>query len=139
MAARVPAHRVADRRRGRAGAEVRFVGDSARPWLLAVAGNESRTEWRRSTRHRRLADRVGPAPDVVDHSDAVIASLDDRRRVHRVLAAIADLPATQRDAVAMCLVAEVPRADAARVLDISENTLRSRIHRARVRLRDALP
>jgi RNA polymerase sigma-70 factor (ECF subfamily) len=119
--------------------DVRFVGDSARPWLLAVAANESRTEWRRSTRHRRLADRVGPAPDVVDHSAAVVASLDDRRRVHRVLAAIAELPAAQRNAVAMCLVAEVPQADAARALGISENTLRSRIHRARVRLRDVLP
>lgn len=120
-------------------ADVRFVADSARPWLLAVAANEARTEWRRSTRHRRLADRVGPAPDVADHSDAVVASLEDRRRVHGVLAAIADLPAGQRDAVALCLVAEVRHADAARALGISENTLRSRIHRARARLRDLLP
>jgi RNA polymerase sigma factor (sigma-70 family) len=123
------------RRRG----EVRFVAASARPWLLAVAANEARTEWRRSTRHRRLADRVGPPPDVVDHSDQVVASLDDRRRVHDVLAAVADLPAGQRAAVALCLVAEVSHADAARALGIPETTLRSRLHRARARLRDVLP
>jgi RNA polymerase sigma factor (sigma-70 family) len=123
------------RRRG----DVRFVADSARPWLLAVAANEARTEWRRTTRHRRLADRVGPPPDVADHSDSVVASLDDRRRVYGVLAAIDDLPAGQRAAVALCLVAEVSHADAARALGIPETTLRSRIHRARARLRDVLP
>lgn len=120
-------------------AEVRIVADSARPWLLAVAGNEARTEWRRSDRHRKLSDRVGPTPDVADHSDAVVASLDDRRRVHQVLAAIADLPTSQREAVALCLVGEVSQTDAARVLGISEVTLRSRIHRARARLRTLVP
>jgi RNA polymerase sigma factor (sigma-70 family) len=119
-------------------AEVRFTADSALPWLLAVAANEARTEWRRASRFRRLSQRVGPEPDVVDHADSVVTSLDDRRRVHRVLAAIARLPDPQRAVVALCLVAEVPHADAARALGIPEATLRSRIHRARARLRTAL-
>ncbi len=120
-------------------AEVRFTADSARPWLLAVAANEARTEWRRTARHRRLSDRVGPAPDVADHADGVASSLDDRRRADRVLVAIQGLPAAQREAVALRLVADVSQADAARALGISEVTLRSRIHRARARLRDLLP
>ena len=123
------------RRRG----EVGLVADSARPWLLAVAANEARTEFRRTTRHRRLADKVGPMPDMADHSDTVAASLDDRRRVHGLLAAIAGLSDGQRAAVALCLVGEVPHADAARALGIPETTLRSRLHRARARLRDVLP
>jgi RNA polymerase sigma factor (sigma-70 family) len=126
---------IAWRRRG----DVRFVADSARPWLLTVAANEARTEWRRSTRHRRLAGRVGPPPDVADHSDTVVASLDDRRYVHGLLTAIAALPAGQRAAVTLCLVAEVPYADAACALGIPESTLRSRLRRARARLRDVLP
>lgn len=119
-------------------AAIRFVADSARAWLLAVAGNEARTEWRRTRRHRRLFDRLGPAHVVDDHADSVVTSLDDRRRVHRVLAAIAELPPAQREAVALCLVAELPQPDAARALGISEATLRSRIFRARGQLRSAL-
>src|SRR5262245_12047936 len=58
--------------------EVRLTSDSARAWLLAVAGNEARTEWRRAHRRFRLTRRVGRAPDVVDHSEDVVTSLDDR-------------------------------------------------------------
>lgn len=120
-------------------AEVTFEADSARPWLLAVATNEVRTEWRRTTRHRRLVGKVGPTPDVRDHADSVVASLDGRRRVHAVVAAIQKLPAGQRAAVALCLVAEMDTADAARALGVTEATVRSRIHRARIRLRSMLP
>jgi RNA polymerase sigma factor (sigma-70 family) len=119
-------------------AEVRFVADSARPWLLTVAGNEARTEWRRSMRHERLAHRVGPAPSVRDHSDAVVTQLDDRRRLHLVLDALDGLSAEHREVVELCMIAEVPQPDAARVLGIRETTLRSRIHRARARLRALL-
>jgi len=119
-------------------AQVRFAADSARPWLLAVAGNEARTEWRRSARHERLAHRVGAAPAADDHSDAVVARLDDRRRLHRVLDALAALPDRLREPVELCMIAEVPQSDAARALGIPETTLRTRIHRARARLRTLL-
>lgn len=120
-------------------AEVTFEADSARPWLLAVTTNEVRTQWRRSARQQRVAWRIGPPPDVHDHADGVVASLDGRRRVHAVLEAIQKLPAGMRDAVAMCLVADVSPAEAARALGITEATVRSRIHRARRKLRDLLP
>jgi len=118
--------------------QVRFAADSARPWLLAVAGNEARTEWRRSARHDRLTHRVGAAPAQDDHSDAVVARLDDRRRLHRVLEALASLPDRHREAVELCMIAEVPQPAAARALGVPEATLRSRIHRARARLRTLL-
>ena len=120
-------------------AEVVFEAGSARPWLLAVAANEVRTQWRRASRQLRVARRVGPPPDVRDHADGVVASLEGRRRVHAVLDAIQRLPAGQRDAVALCLVAEVSPAEAARVLGVTEATVRSRIHRARQKLRALLP
>jgi RNA polymerase sigma factor (sigma-70 family) len=119
-------------------AEVRFVADSARPWLLTVAGNEARTEWRRSVRHERLARRVGAAPSVRDHSDAVVAQLDDRRRLHLVLDALQGLSTEHREVVELCVIAEVPQPDAARALGIRESTLRSRLRRARTRLRAVL-
>lgn len=120
-------------------AEVEFDADSARPWLLAVATNEVRTHWRRAGRQERVAWRVGPPPAVADHADGVVASLDGRRRVHEVLAAIQRLPAGQREAVALCLVGELSTAEAAAALGVTEVTVRSRIHRARQRLRALLP
>jgi RNA polymerase sigma-70 factor, ECF subfamily len=120
-------------------AEVQLAGGSLRAWLLAVAGNEARTEWRRTHRRHRLLRRVGPAPHVDDHSDGVVESLDDRRRVREVLAAVAALPAAQRAAVALCLVGDVPYAEAAQVLGVPEATLRSRVHRARATLRTVVP
>ena len=119
-------------------AEVRFTADSALPWLLAVAGHEAGTERRRSARHQRLSRRLGPAPAVRDHSDSVVANLDDRGRLHRVIAALESLPAAQREAVELCLVADLPQPDVARALGVPEATLRSRIHRARARLRALL-
>ena len=108
-------------------------------WLLAVAGNEARNEHRRGRRFQRLALRIGAAPAVRDHSDDVVSSLDDRRRLRRVRDALDHLPAAQRTAVELCLIGEVPQAEAARLLDVPEATLRSRIHRARMRLRTLLP
>ncbi len=123
------------RRRG----EVQLAAGSLRAWLFAVAGNEARTEWRRTHRRHRLLRRIGPAPHVDDHSDTVVTSLDDRRRAHRVLAAVAELPTAQREAVALCLVGDVPYAEAAEVLGVPEATLRSRVHRARATLRTVVP
>jgi RNA polymerase sigma-70 factor, ECF subfamily len=120
-------------------AEVQLAAGSLRAWLFAVAGNEARTEWRRTHRRHRLLRRIGPAPHVDDHSETVVSSLDDRRRAHQVLAAVAELPAAQREAVALCLVGEVPYAEAAEVLGVPEATLRSRVHRARATLRTVVP
>jgi RNA polymerase sigma factor (sigma-70 family) len=100
-----------------------------------VAGNEARTEWRRSARHERLVQRIGSAPVAGDHADAVGARLDDRRRMRRVLVALAELSAEHRDVVELCVIAEVSQPDAARAFGIRETTLRSRLHRARARLR----
>lgn len=123
------------RRRG----EVDFAAGSARPWLLAVATNEVRTQWRRAARQQRVAWRVGPPPDVRDHAEGVVATLDGRRRVHAVLEAVRRLPAGQREAVALCLVAELSTAEAAAALGVAEVTVRSRLHRARQKLRALLP
>jgi RNA polymerase sigma factor (sigma-70 family) len=119
-------------------AEVRFVADSARPWLLCVAGNEARTEWRRTIRQERLVQRIGAAPTASDHADAVVSRLDDRRRLHRVLGALEGLSDEHRDVIELCMIAGVPQPDAARALGIRQATLRTRLHRARTRLRALL-
>lgn len=80
-----------------------------------------------------------PVNDVSqDHSDLVASSIDDERRLKEVLTAIARLPRAEREAVELVLLGDVPATEAAEVLGISEVTVRTRISRARTRLRNLL-
>jgi len=115
--------------------EVTLVRDSALPWLFQVAGNLAHGEFRRRTRFRRLLRRV-PVDDAVhDHADHVADSLDGDRRLRAVLRAVAMLPVSEREAVELVLIGELPVAEAAAVLGLAESSVRSRISRARSKLR----
>jgi DNA-directed RNA polymerase specialized sigma24 family protein len=46
------------RRRGK----VYLTEEATRAWLLAVASNAARTEWRRTVRHKRVSDRLEILP-----------------------------------------------------------------------------
>ncbi|GAA3875038.1 sigma-70 family RNA polymerase sigma factor [Saccharothrix violaceirubra] len=118
--------------------DITLVHDSALPWLYTVAGNLARTEFRRVGRFRRAVLRL-PLPDAVpDHAEGVASSVDGGRRLSRVLAVVRTMPKAEREAVELCLLGELSTAAAAEVLGIAEVTVRSRISRARSRLRDEL-
>jgi RNA polymerase sigma-70 factor (ECF subfamily) len=55
-----------------------------------------------------------------------------------VLAAIQSLPRSERRVAELCLLGELPAADAAELLGIAEGTVRSQLSRARTRLRTTL-
>ncbi|GGM60352.1 DNA-directed RNA polymerase sigma-70 factor [Micromonospora sonchi] len=120
--------------------DARLVAGSALPWLLVVATNAVRSEWRSARRWLALLHRV-PA---VDHADGdlaeeVAARLDDERRMNALLAVVRRLSPAEREAVALCLWSGLPYPDAAAVLGISEASVRSRVSRARSRLARLLP
>lgn len=119
-------------------ARIRLVAATARPWLLAVAGNVVRNEHRGLGRRRRLAARVGRPEIVPDPADAVADRLDDERRMAAVLRAVGQLPPAEREAVALCLWSAVSYGEAAAVLGIAESSVRARVSRARRRLRAEL-
>lgn len=118
--------------------EVRLVHDSALPWLFTVAANLARSEYRRTSRFQRLLHRVGTPEVTQDHADGVVDSIDDSRRLREVLDAVERLPRAEREAVELVLLGELPIATAAEVLGVAEVSVRSRISRARARLRDVL-
>ncbi|PZG00810.1 RNA polymerase sigma factor [Micromonospora endophytica] len=122
---------VAWRRRRKA----HLVAGSALPWLLVVATNTVRSEWRSARRWLALLRRV-PAAEHADGdlADEVVARLDDERQMAALLAAVRQLPPAEREAVALCLWSGVSYADAASVWGISEVAVRSRVSRARSRL-----
>lgn len=115
--------------------EITLVRDSALPWLYTVAGNLARTEFRRLGRFRRALKRVSDPEVVPDHAESVVAAVDDDRELRRVLEVVRGMPTAEREAVELCLLGEVPTAAAAEVLGVAEVTVRSRISRARARLR----
>jgi RNA polymerase sigma-70 factor (ECF subfamily) len=114
---------------------LRLVNGSALPWLLVVATNVTRDQWRAGRRRRLLADRLRADPNIADHADDVAGRIDDQRRMAEVLAAIKRLPRGEREAVVMCLWAGVSYPDAAEALGIAESAVRARVSRARSRLR----
>jgi RNA polymerase sigma factor (sigma-70 family) len=118
-------------------AQITIVHGTALPWLLVVAGNHARTEWRSARRRRALLGRM-PVEHEPDPADDAAGRLDDERAMARVLAAVRKLPRAEREAVALCLWSGVSYPDAAAVLGITEVAVRSRVSRARSRLTEQL-
>ncbi|AUI63477.1 RNA polymerase sigma factor [Amycolatopsis sp. BJA-103] len=119
-------------------ADITLVRDSALPWLYAVAGNFARTEHRSTGRRLRLVRRLPEPRTVSDHADTVVDQLDGEDRLRQVLALVAKLPKSQRQAVELCLLGDLSLPDAAELLGVAEVTVRAHISRARAQLRAAL-
>ncbi|RQW85697.1 RNA polymerase subunit sigma-70 [Micromonospora chalcea] len=120
--------------------DARLVDGSALPWLLVVATNAVRSEWRSARRWLALIRRLpGERYADGDLAEDVSARLDDERRMTEVLAVVRRLPPAEREAVALCLWSGVSYPDAAAVLGISEVAVRSRVSRARSRLARLMP
>lgn len=117
---------------------VRFSGASALPWLLAVANNACRNFERSQRRHRRLLSRIPAPEEVADPSWVIDARVDDERRIGPVLLALRSLNSREQDVLTMCDWAGLSYADAAVALEVPVGTVRSRLSRARKRLRAAL-
>lgn len=115
--------------------EVVLVQDSALPWLYTVAGNLARTEFRAGRRRLRLLTRLS-VEHTRDHADDVADRMQASDELRRVLNAIDRLPRAEREVARLCLLGELPIADAAAALGIAEASVRSRVSRARARLRD---
>ena len=115
--------------------EITLARDSALPWLYAVVGNLARAEQRRSIRFRLAVRRLPVAGVDHDHADAVAGRVSDDQRLRVVLDAVRGLPRSERQVVELCLIGGVSTADAAVALGIGEASVRSRISRARGRLR----
>ncbi len=106
-------------------------------WLSRIATNAFLDEVRRRKRRPSIAlpddpDRVVP-PDLSAEEALATEQLPDH-----VQAALAKLPTEYRVAVVLCDIVGAPYQDIAEMLDVPVGTVRSRIHRGRSLLREAL-
>jgi RNA polymerase sigma factor (sigma-70 family) len=110
-------------------------GDSLRPWLFGIATNKARNANRGAGRRLAfLARRPAPEP-VADFADASAGRVDDTRRLAAVRLALGGLRRQEREVLALCVWASLDYAEAAEALGIPVGTVRSRLSRARNRLR----
>jgi RNA polymerase sigma factor (sigma-70 family) len=117
---------------------VRPDGGSLLPWLLGIAVNVTRNQARAARRHQAAMSRLpAPRPGLPDFADEVTARLDSRDQLVAVRAAVAGLPARERD-VLICIWSGLDSAAAAQALGVAEGTIRTRLSRARRRLRELL-
>lgn len=117
-----------------------LVDGSLRPWLLGIARNVVRHSGRSAFRYRAALNRYVaaevPAPD--DLADQVVRSVDAPLVEREVAAALQRLPRRDRDVAELCLLHGLTTAAAAVALGIPEGTVKSRLSRARARLRRLL-
>lgn len=113
---------------------VRIVNGSVIGWLLVTAANIARNGSRTRARHERLLRDLRPQV-VPDHSDAVLGA-DERARVQLgVREAFARLSVKDQEILALCVLEELAPQDVAAVLRVSPGTVRTRLSRAKARLR----
>ncbi len=109
------------------------------PWLFGIATNVVRNRRRAERRHAAVLRRVpqpSPEPSFADESDQ---RLDDDELMGRALGLVARLPRREQDVFALCAWSELSYEDAAIALRIPVGTVRSRLSRARARLRELDP
>ena len=107
-------------------------GEPFRPWLLTIVANEARN--RRRTRGRRsaLALRAAAEPDARG-DDPERAALETERR-QQLLTAVERLRDEDRDVLTCRFFLELSEEETAAALRIARGTVKSRTHRALVRL-----
>jgi RNA polymerase sigma factor (sigma-70 family) len=103
-------------------------------WLLGVAHNLLRNQWRSARRRRAALDRLPPLRDTPDHAERIAERLDAERRMRAVRQALAGLSDNDRAVLELCGWAGLSAVEAAAVLGVPVGTVHSRLHRARAKL-----
>ncbi|TCC00673.1 sigma-70 family RNA polymerase sigma factor [Micromonospora zingiberis] len=111
-------------------------GDSLRPWLLGIATNVLRNRRRAARRHREALRRLPVRDTVPDFADEVVGRMHDADQVAAAIAALRALRRADREVFLLCVWSQLDYAAAADALGVPVGTVRSRLSRARTRLRE---
>ncbi len=109
----------------------------ARPWLFGIATNLLHRHRRLERRQLRAYARSAADP-VLDAFDGVDARIDASSMCRELVDALAGVPAEELDALLLFAWADFSYAEIGEALAIPTGTVRSRLSRARGRIRAAL-
>jgi RNA polymerase sigma factor (sigma-70 family) len=114
-------------------------GDGLRPWLYGIATNVLRNTRRAARRHSaalaRLPDRPADFDTVPDFADELVGRMEDGERLAAARTALGRLRRSEREVFALCVWSGLSYAAAGEALGVPASTVRSRLSRARQRLR----
>ena len=115
--------------------EVQLTSEAERPWLYGIAANVLRNQWRSQRRYRAALARLPRPRDEADVAQAAVDRLDDQERMAQLLARLESLPRIELEVLSLCAWEDLSPKEAAAALGLSGATVRTRLHRARKRLR----
>jgi RNA polymerase sigma-70 factor (ECF subfamily) len=108
-----------------------------RPWLYGIAANLVQHHWRKEQRMLRAYARTGVDPVFAEEDEAVERADADAR--HRELAAaLAGLRRDEREILLLHAWAQLSGSEIAEALGLPSGTVKSRLSRAREKLRNQL-
>jgi len=110
---------------------------NALPWLYGIGSNVLLKHRRAEARRLRASARMLAAGPAVDRR-ASAAALDARVLFPRVADAIETLPDPEREALLLFAWEDLPYEAVAEALELPIGTVRSRLNRARARLRELI-
>jgi len=102
--------------------------DNPEAWLRTVAVNVARSRWRRVLRWTHLVPSLARSEAYADLPEDHLA----------LMAALRQLPAAQREAIALHHLADLPVAEVAQTLGVPEGTVKARLSRGRAALAELL-
>ncbi|WP_405947203.1 sigma-70 family RNA polymerase sigma factor [Streptomyces prunicolor] len=112
---------------------------NARPWLYGIAGNLIGKRRRTEVRALKALARTGQDPVAASWGDSWVEDTDSRIAAQGPLAgALAALSAGDRNVLLLVAWADLTYQEVAEALDIPVGTVRSRLNRARRKVRSAL-
>lgn len=110
---------------------------NARPWLFGIATNLLRRERRQELRRLRAYAKTGLDP-LLDPFEGLESRLDASRNGPVLAVALGRVSTEERDVLLLHAWADLSYAEIARTLGVPIGTVRSRLARARGRLRELL-
>jgi RNA polymerase sigma-70 factor (ECF subfamily) len=112
--------------------------ESAAPWLFGIATRLAHRHWRREERELRAYARTGLDPAAPPHDDRAADRADSAVAGPALAAALVSLSRDERDVLLLHAWEELGYPEIAAALSISIGTVKSRLHRARRRVRQSL-
>lgn len=113
--------------------------DKVLPWLYGIATNVVRNQRRSERRFAAALSRLPATETEPDLAEIAGERLDDEWQMQGALHLLGKLPGREQDAFVLCAWMELSYEEAALALGVPVGTVRSRLSRARARLRELDP
>lgn len=114
--------------------KIRLVNDSILAWLLVTTNYTINNVTRQQRRYKHFLNQLPEPASDTDIAHEVTERHGQRDEEAWVRSAFGKLNAAGRDVLTLCVIQQLPLAQAAQVLGVPEGTVKSRLSRAKAKL-----